>query len=254
MNFSVVGTGNIAYHFSKMLEKNGHHLVSFFGRNEEHVALFRKSFPAAELKSPDRFSPFDGPIIIAVPDHQIALIDEQINPGLLCLHTSGSTPLQVLRRVKRAVLWPLQTFTKGKEISFDRIPTVLDSDNDEASKVVKELFYATGFDLFEVSGSDRQAVHLAAVLACNFTNHLYAEADDILKSRGLDLSILFPLISETAIKIQRMSPDQAQTGPAVRNDVNTLSLHEKMLAEDPDLQLLYTKHSERISKRKKVKS
>jgi hypothetical protein len=104
MNFSVVGTGNIAFHFSKMLEKNGHHLVSFYGRNEEQVAHFRKLFPAAELKTPDRFSPFDGPIILAVPDHQIAAIDEQINPGLLCIHTSGSTALTVLRRVKRAVL------------------------------------------------------------------------------------------------------------------------------------------------------
>ncbi|MEN9348205.1 MAG: hypothetical protein RLZZ77_1716 [Bacteroidota bacterium] len=251
MNFSVVGTGNIAFHFSKMLEKNGHHLVSFYGRNEEQVAHFRKLFPAAELKTPDRFSPFDGPIILAVPDHQIAAIDEQINPGLLCIHTSGSTALTVLRRVKRAVLWPLQTFTKGKELSFDKIPTVLDCDDEESKHVIKELFYATGFDLFEAKGPDRQAVHLAAVLACNFTNHLYAEAEDLLKSKGLDLSILFPLISETAIKIHRMAPDQAQTGPAVRHDSNTIDLHEKMLESDPELQLLYRKHSERIQKRKK---
>ena len=253
MNFSVVGTGNIAYHFSKMLEKNGHHLVSFYGRNDEQVALFRKMFPAAELKTPDRFSPFDGPIILAVPDHQIAAIDEQINPGLICIHTSGSTPLTVLRRVKRAVLWPLQTFTKGKEIAFDRIPAVLDTDNDESKSVIKELFYATGIHLIEVSGNDRQAVHLAAVLACNFTNHLYAEADDILKSKGLDLSILYPLISETALKIQRMSPDEAQTGPAVRNDQNTLLLHEKMLESDTTIQALYKMHSDRIQGRKKRK-
>ena len=92
---------------------------------------------------------------------------------------------------------------------------------------------------------NRRYLHLAAVFACNFTNHMYDLSARLLAERGIPFSVLLPLIDETARKVHEMSPREAQTGPAVRHDMNVIGKHMDMLS-DPMVKEIYTLMSDSI--------
>jgi predicted short-subunit dehydrogenase-like oxidoreductase (DUF2520 family) len=148
----------------------------------------------------------------------------------LVVHTSGTTSLSVLNsKNRRGVFYPLQTFTQGKQIDYTQIPFCLEAENEADYNRLKKLAESVSNAVYQVSEDQRKALHLAAVFVCNFTNHLYQIGEDLCNEHNVPFAVLKPLISETADKIQTLSPKEAQTGPALRGDTETLNRHLEML-------------------------
>ncbi len=245
----IIGSGNVAEALALALTKAGRPPVQIFARNrDEGTRITSKcqckfTDKAANLKQADLY-------IIAVSDKAISGVSGSLNFGdAVVAHTSGSTPLNALSPSirNRAVLYPLQTFTKGHTVDFGTIPIMVEGATPKALAAVTAVAELLSGNVTEVASKQRAVVHVAAVFACNFTNHMYAVGELLAKEAGMDFDILKPLIKETAGKaLAADSPLATQTGPAIRNDFQTKSLHCELLAEKPDLKNLYISISKSI--------
>ena len=167
----------------------------------------------------------------------------------LWVHTAGCMPISVFEGLtaRYGVVYPLQTFSKSREVDFKKIPFFLEANSSEDEKVLGEVARALSSDVRFLSSEKRKNLHLAAVFACNFTNHMYALAEKILEEQQIQGEVLLPVIDETAAKVHVMSPAQAQTGPAIRYDENVINNHKAKL-KDPDMRNLYELISRSIHK------
>jgi predicted short-subunit dehydrogenase-like oxidoreductase (DUF2520 family) len=152
-------------------------------------------------------------------------------------------------RVKRyGSLYPLQTFSKQREADFWNVPFFIEAVRKEDAEYLKTIAGSLSSKIYEADSEQRKYLHLAAVFACNFVNHLYALSADILERYNLPFDLLLPLIDETARKIHELPPNYAQTGPAVRYDKNIIDKHLIMLTDRPEVQEIYRLLSENIRK------
>lgn len=190
-------------------------------------------------------------VFLAVPDYAIASIAEQLNTNAIVVHCSGLTSLLVLQKFEHnGVFWPIQSFSYDIDYDFSKIPICLEANSDENYRILEQLADKVSHKIFAVNSNQRQYLHLSAVFANNFANHMFYVAQQIAQQHQFDFNILKPLILETANKIQQITPQQAQTGPAIRGDVNTINEHLKLLQQMPELRQLYELISVSISKTK----
>lgn len=236
-NVAIIGNGNVGNHFSKRISEN--HAVSIFSRSaqESHVKPLR-TYNAQE---------FDF-TLITVPDDRISEVSELIKESnCMIVHTSGSCPLSDLSKHRKSgVIYPLQTFSKEKEIDFDSFPIFLE-ESDEAKGEISAFVKTFSSDVRVANSSQRAKIHLAAVFACNFANHMYAISDSILGQAGMSFQDLHHLAKETLDKAVSMPPSKAQTGPAIRNDMETISKHIKMI-DSKEVKKIYELISKDIRK------
>ena len=207
----LIGNGNIASHLHAAFLTADHIAVTkISSRNLEHI-------PYADIT------------IIAVSDDAIAEVSSQIkNPFVV--HTSGACEIGELKNTThKGVFYMLQTFTKNKEVNFNEVPFCLEAENTEKQELLEKLAKVIGKDIYSVNSTQRKALHVAAVFVNNFTNHLYSTGNEICKKQGVPFEILHPLIKETASKVTYLSPEKAQTGPAIRNDLKTIKNHLDLL-------------------------
>ena len=144
------------------------------------------------------------------------------------------------------VFYPMQTFSKQREVCFREIPFFIEAQRPEDAEFLKAIAGTLSENVYEATSEQRKSLHLAAVFSCNFTNHMYALTADLLKKYNLPFDIMLPLIDETACKVHELAPRDAQTGPAVRYDENVISSHLAMLADSPALQEIYKLMSKSI--------
>ena len=233
---SIIGSGNVAQHLIVALQNsiiNGANveLVQVFSRQKtkvSHLLPFDKITTDLEaLEEADLY-------IIAISDIAISTVSEQIPfKNKLVVHTSGSLPLDALdSKNRKGVFYPLQTFSKGKSINFRTIPICLESQNATDFQLLQKVANAISEAVFAINSEQRKALHVAAVFANNFTNHLYKIGNDICIENNVPFEILKPLIQETAEKIMKLSPNEAQTGPAIRNDTKTINTHLEFLSDE----------------------
>lgn len=238
----IIGSGNVAEALAIAFADAGQAPLQIFSRNIEEgkkiaakCNCFFTDDPAA-VKSA-------GLYIIAVSDKAITSVSDSINFGnAVVAHTSGSTPIDAIARniENRAVLYPLQTFTKGRKVDFLTIPIMVEGTTEKALETVTEAARLLSGDVTEVASKQRAMIHIAAVFGSNFTNHMYAIGELLAKEAGMEFSVLKPLIEETAMKaVSADSPLTTQTGPAIRNDFQTKSHHCEQLSEKPDLKNMY---------------
>lgn len=180
--------------------------------------------------------------IIAVSDDSIAKISSKLPfKNRLVVHTSGSVALNALdENNRKGVFYPLQSFTKNKEIDFKTIPICLESENATDYQLLDKVAKTITEKVFAINSEQRKAIHVAAVFVNNFTNHLYQIAQEICQENQVPFEILKPLITETATKIMILSPEEAQTGPAKRNDTVTIKAHEVFLSKENHLNIYKT--------------
>ena len=158
------------------------------------------------------------------------------------LHTAGSVPMSVFDTTVSAshgVLYPMQTFSMEREVDFRHVPFFIEGSDAHALSVARALASSVSDNVREMSSAERRYLHVAAVLACNFSNHLYTLADRLLREHGMDISVMLPLIRETVDKLTQMPPALAQTGPAARRDMQVMAAHEALLDKDKTTQQLY---------------
>ena len=144
------------------------------------------------------------------------------------------------------VFYPLQTFSKDKELDYKEIPFFIEGSSKSAVDILTSLASLISKNVYEADSDKRKRLHIAAVFACNFANHLVGIADDILKENGMDYTVLLPLLKETIGKLYLLPPSMAQTGPAVRNDTTVMKAHEEMLVDNPEYLGIYRALSQSI--------
>ncbi|TDS20838.1 putative short-subunit dehydrogenase-like oxidoreductase (DUF2520 family) [Maribacter caenipelagi] len=244
----IVGTGNVAQNLFHAFQKSADvNVKQVIGRNKEHLAFVKDD----ALISTEFTSDITADVyILAISDDAISTVAEYFKDvdGLL-VHTSGATSVKALKSVLRpGIFYPLQTFTKGKIISFDDIPMCVEATNENDLNLLKQLGNALSNTVVEINSEQRKALHIAAVFVNNFTNYMYTMGSDICVEHNLDFSLLQPLIKETAAKLDALTPLQAQTGPAKRGDQQTLHNHLQII-KDKHQRELYTLLSNAIKEK-----
>lgn len=255
MKIVIVGAGNVATHLAKALNKIDDVKVAQIWSNSYQNALqLANDIDALAIENLADIDQDADLCLIAIKDDAIAATIKKITgfKGLVA-HTSGAIPLNVFdgEFIQYGVFYPLQTFSKQKEVSFNDIPICLEANTTDGLNLLKDLADKLSKRVLVIDSEKRKILHLAAVFACNFTNHLYALADEVLKANDLNFDILRPLITETANKVQNALPLAVQTGPAIRNDLATMQKHETLLENQPALLTIYKTLSESIKKTRK---
>jgi len=242
MKIVCIGSGNVATHMAIAFKEVGAEIIQVWSqnfRNAEILAAFTQAQPINNWNDLDRTADC---YLIAVKDDAIAMVAEHLKgvKGVV-IHTSGATALQTLSIVghRYGVLYPLQTFSKSKAVDLKQVPLCIEGDSAETLEKVSVIAHLLSPLVSVVSTEQRQILHLAAVFACNFSNHLYALSSAILEQHQLKFDLLKPLIAETAEKIKSSAPSSVQTGPAVRGDDETMKKHLALLDESPSLQAIY---------------
>ena len=235
-NIAVIGTGNLAWHLAPALENAGHIVTEVFGRNLDKAAKITSSLYAAEITDDLDFSESQAEIyIVSVSDQAIPEIADSIilPEDSLLVHTSGATPMDALAYSSASYIgtfYPLQSFTASREVNFGTIPILYESDDKRALRMLEVLARSISPSSYYIKSRDRQALHIAAVFASNFTNHMLRLSQEILERQGLDFEMLKPLVVEQISKSLETGPEASQTGPAVRGDLSTLDRHYQFLS------------------------
>ncbi|WP_405604509.1 Rossmann-like and DUF2520 domain-containing protein [Polaribacter sp. Asnod1-A03] len=220
----LIGKGNVASHLHDVfLKADTIEVTQISSRNLENI-------PDANVT------------IIAVSDDAISEVSAKVNNNLV-VHTSGACSIDELKNKNRkGVFYMLQTFSKGKEVDFKKVPFCLEATNLEDQKLLNKLAKSIGENIYEINSKQRKSLHVSAVFVNNFTNHMYKIGSDICKENKVPFDILQPLIKETASKIATLSPKEAQTGPAIRNDEKTIKSHLGLLStEQQEIYKILTK-------------
>ena len=229
----IIGSGNVAQHliraFSNPILLNSKiELVQVYSRQKEIIShlinLDKITSDLNTLAEADLY-------IIAISDDAIASVSSQLPfKNRLVVHTSGSVSLNNLDdKNRKGVFYPLQTFSKDKKIEFSVIPICLESQNEADFQLLEKVAKMISNTVLNINSEQRKALHVAAVFVNNFVNHLYQIGNDICQEHQVSFEILKPMILETAQKIMTLSPFEAQTGPAKRNDSATIEAQESFL-------------------------
>lgn len=229
----LLGFGNVNSHLLNALHKNSEvAAIQVFNRNFIQLPSPFETIPVTDDVS--KISDADV-YIIGIPDDAIAGFSESLPfQNKLVVHTSGGVAMDVLSpKNRRGVFYPLQTFSKERAVDFKAIPICIEAENREDLELLRRVAETISENVVEISSEKRAKLHLAAVFVNNFVNHLYEIGSVILKEEALPFPLLRPLIAETASKMETLSPEAAQTGPAKRNDSKTIEKHLHLLANSP---------------------
>ena len=239
MQIVLIGSGNVAFHLAKAFTEAQIPVSQIFGRNTTELQKiseqFSIPFSTETLADADLY-------IISVSDSSITEVSSLIkNKNALVAHTSGSVSREALSgNYRKSVFYPLQTFSKSKNLDYSKIPFFIDAENENDEEILKNLASKISKNVMLANDEKRKYIHLTAVFACNFVNHLYARAKEISDSQGITFDYFLPLIDETTQKIHELEPKLAQTGPAIRNDEKVLKLHESLLTDEEKLKIYKT--------------
>lgn len=251
-SISFIGSGNLAWHLAPALDNAGFVVKEVYSRNPQHAAQLTSRLYQAAVKATLDFSTSSSTVfVIAASDDALKSIAQEIilPEEAILLHTSGSQPLDELQfsaTPNIGVFYPLQTFSKQKKIDFKNIPVFIETSNEETEVVVKKIAESISNQVIKITSHDRKALHVAAIFASNFTNHMLAISKAILQKNFLEFELLKPLILETIQKSLSVDPTQAQTGPAKRGDLEILDMHLQFLEEDRAIAEIYKVVSQHI--------
>ena len=251
MRITLIGSGNVATHLGAALKNAGHKIVQVWSRNLQHAALLAYHVKAEPIDRLSEISAETDLIIIAVKDAAVEEIASFIPiKTVLVVHTCGAVGLNILEKYFEncGVFYPLQTFSKTRELDFKTVPLCIESIDKNSMQLLLELGRTISNNVQIINSDQRKTLHLSATFACNFPNYLFAVAADLLQQKQMDYDLLKPLILETALKIQEHQPKNVQTGPAIRRDEKTMQLHLDLLQQQPDLQEIYRLLSQGIIK------
>lgn len=228
----LLGGGNLAFHLThELLNNSAIELVQVYNRSLENITYLKNktsiTHQISELKEADVY-------IVCVADNAISEVSKLLNfPGKLVVHTSGAMPMNALKSNSNSgVFYPLQSFSKEKEVDFSTIPICIEADNEQDLTLLMNLGMTISNNCYQMNSEQRKHLHVAAVFVNNFVNHMYFIGNEICNENNIPFEILKPMIEETTSKIKDLSPYEAQTGPAKRQDSNTLETHLELITED----------------------
>ncbi len=242
MEIVIIGTGNVASVLGRKFKDAGHKIVQVVGRDSMAASELAYNWDTVSTNYFSQINKNADVYIIAVSDNAISKIISELKlPGKVVAHTAASVPKEILKDVSNhfGVFYPLQSLRK-EMMSLPDIPIFVDGNDAKAKNTLDSLAHSIANEKVAIAGDDaRLKLHVAAVVVSNFTNHLYKLAEDYCKREGLDFKQLLPLIEETALRLKEVSPAEAQTGPAIRHDEETIHRHIELLKNFPQLKKVY---------------
>lgn len=238
MKVALIGRGRVATHLIEAVRQAGHEVVSVNSRTLEELPTKADVY------------------IISVKDSALQEVARQATKGResqLFVHTAGSMPMNIFSGMAThyGVFYPMQTFSKERQVDFLPIPVFLEASDDATLSLARTLAESISRHVYVLSSEDRKFLHLSAVFACNFANHCYALSAELLEKHGIPFDVMLPLIDETARKVHELHPLDAQTGPAVRYDENVIRMQSSLLSDSPALQEIYNLLSLNIHRKAK---
>lgn len=246
---SFIGAGNVATHLARAFHSAGYKIGRIYSRTYASAFSLAEKVGGRECTNITDVFQDAQLVIVAVPDHAFAaLIDFTVPDNVIIVHTCGALNLDVFfgKSAHYGVLYPLQTFSQKIVVELQHVPFCIEASDSETLEVLRRVASSVSKKVIEIDSDRRRILHLAAVFACNFPNFMFAVADDILKSADLSFRLLHPLILETARKVTLDQPWNVQTGPARRDDLATVKMHEAMLNDLASYKEIYTMLSKAI--------
>ncbi len=252
MKIVIIGAGRVGSALGRALHTQGNTILKIVSRSAEKAAALASEFGCEHGN--ELLIPMDSDVVIlAVNDDALrnVLGELKVPRKTVVAHTAGSVDLGVfdIGISNHGVFYPLQTFTRGRKYDFTSIPLFIEANNDYSEKLLRSLALSLSNKVFSLDSDKRKYLHLAAVFSCNFVNHMYCAGEVITTRAGMDFNVLIPLLRETMDKASDMGPEKSQTGPAVRNDKNTIEKHLELLSFSPDLQKIYRVITDSIIKK-----
>ena len=242
MRIVFIGSGNLATHFSLALKAAGENIIQVFSRTEEHAKELAEKLDCDYTADVDGIEKSADIYIFSVKDDAISEIAAAVcknASNAVFIHTAGSVPMDVFKEYAQhyGVLYPMQTFSKARRVDFRPIPCFIEGSDEQTLDLIRHLAESISDQVVLANSEKRRKLHLAAVLACNLTNHCYRLAERVLQEEQIDFRLYLPLIDETAKKVSEMSPRDAQTGPMVRYDVNVMNRQLELLSDERTRQI-----------------
>lgn len=254
MRIVLIGAGNVATSIGGALKAAGHEISALYSRTEQSAKELSEKLRVPYTASLNKL-PHDADIYISMlkDDALMQLAPEivALNRKALFVHTAGSLPLSLWKDAgaeKYGVLYPMQTFSKGKRVDIQNVPLFVEGSSEQVLQEIMHMAKSLSQKVKELDSESRKRLHIAAVFACNFTNRMYAISNVLLEESGVDFKVMLPLIEETAEKVATLPPSQAQTGPAIRGDVRVMDSHLESLKSHPDFAEIYKLMSDNILK------
>ena len=236
MKIAFIGSGNLATHLSLALKAAGEEIIQVYSRTDAHAKELADKLGCIHTTNLDKIYLNADVYILSVKDDAISQIADSIChkcPHALFVHTAGSVLMDIFKGKANhyGVFYPMQTFSKARKVYFRPIPCFIEASSNEDLAIIRSLAESISDHVVDCDSEKRKKLHLAAVFACNLTNHCYRLAERVLQEEEIDWKLYLPLIDETAKKVSEMSPKDAQTGPMVRYDINVMN---RQLALIPD--------------------
>lgn len=226
----IIGAGNVATNVGLGLKQAGYEMVGCFSRSIESACLLAKTLDCLIVHDLQNLPKHDL-ILVCVPDTSIADVIAHLPSTSNIAYTSGTISLDELSNShKIGVFYPLQTFTKNKQIDVKTVPFFVESNDESLENLLLILAKHIGLRAEITSSEQRKQLHIAAVFMNNFTNHLAYLAKQHVEKHELSWENLLPLLAETFSKLNTESPKDIQTGPARRNDLNVIEKHVSALS------------------------
>jgi len=227
---TIIGSGNVATRLSLALKKGNMEIVQIISRNQQSGTELAKKTTALFSNNPKKILKTDL-ILICVNDDEIINLIKQL-PNIPMVHTSGSTDINVFKNQKNyGVFYPLQSLNKELDIDFKNIPICIEANNNPLQKILYQIAKNISKNVIVLNSHQRKHLHLAAVIASNFSNFSYLIAKKHLSEHKIDFSLLKPLIIYGSQKILHNDPALTQTGPAKRGDQKIIKEHLTMLKD-----------------------
>ncbi len=246
---TIVGSGNVAWHLAHIFKKNNFWINYIVGRNRTTASELANSIQTKYSTKLDDIPDNTNLVLLCISDGVIEEIAHSLkNRNFVVAHTAGSVPLSAISsHVSNAgVFYPFQTFSKQIAETDIEFPICIESSNKTTQSLLTELATTISKIVVQLDSKKRKELHLAGVIANNFTNYLFAEAFNYLNKKEIDSNLLLPIIKQTVKKLEYDEPKNLQTGPARRGNREIINNHLEILGENKDLQDLYKLMSEKI--------
>jgi predicted short-subunit dehydrogenase-like oxidoreductase (DUF2520 family) len=248
MELVLIGSGNIATVLGKAFHQRGISIKQVYSRKIHHATQLAGQLNAEPIDDVQKIIKNADCYLMAVSDEAIGPIAASLNLGdHLLVHTAGAISKEILLQASSnvGVFWPMKMIRKNQD-QLGSLQIVVDGSTPSNQAYLSNLARLIGAKVALADNSQREKLHLMAVVCSNFTNHLYHLAHDYCFRNNLDFSLLYSIIIQTATGIQGVNPTETQAGPAFRGDKGTMEKHLQLLNEDPTLLNFYRQFSKSI--------
>jgi predicted short-subunit dehydrogenase-like oxidoreductase (DUF2520 family) len=252
MKIVFIGSGNVATHMAIALKKAGNEIVQIFSRKDVNAKFLAKIVAAEPVSNLNNLNREADLYIFSLNDDTLPNIIKMMpDTSGIWAHTAGSIPMNLfdkrLNKGRYGVIYPLQTFSKERKLDFSKISLFIEGDISDTENILLDLARTISDDVKLLDSESRKYLHLSAVFANNFSNHMFTLSNEILSERGITFDVLKPLITETVAKVLEMEPIKAQTGPAIRLDEKVINKHLELIKDDK-IKEIYTILSKSINR------